>query len=76
MKIPLTRDYIIDWLEETAWALVIGAVAVAAPVILATDIEKVEDWETWGVALGLAVSRVAVAIGGNAVRKFLGIATS
>ena len=76
MKIPLTRDYIIDWLEETAWALVIGAVAVAAPVILATDIEKVEDWETWGVALGLAVSRIAVAIGVNAVRKLLGIATS
>ena len=44
MKIPLTRDYIIDWLEETAWALVIGAVAVADPCILAPDIEKSEEW--------------------------------
>ena len=73
MWFPLTQKYIVDWLQETAWALVIGAATVALPIILATDIEMVEDWKLWAAGLGVAVARVAIAVGVNQVRRLLGL---
>lgn len=69
-----TKDYIFNWAEETVWAVVIGIVAVAGPMILALDADTVgaygvEEWKTWGIVVLLASGRIAGAIIVNALRK-------
>ena len=76
MKIPLTQDYLFNWLQETAWAIVIGVATVILPIVLATDIEMVEDWELWAAGIGIASARIVIAVGVNSIRKLLGIVTS
>ena len=72
MKI-FNKDYIFNWAEETAWAVILGAVAVVGPMLVTLDADTIgvygaEEWETWGLALVVAVGRVVGAIIINSLR--------
>ena len=67
------KDYVFNWAEETVWAVIIGAIAITRPMVLALDADTVgaygvDEWRTWGIAVVMATGRVAGAIVVNSLR--------
>lgn len=69
----LTFEYAFKTGTEIAWAGLVGAVAVAAPIILGADLATVlADPKTWLLALASAAARAAGVAALNAARAALG----
>ncbi len=52
--------YELKLLPEIVWAGVVAGVTVAAQVLTTTDFSRVEDWQTWGIALAAAIGRAVL----------------
>lgn len=62
--------YVIKWLEETAWFIVVALAALLFETL--SNLSKVGDWKAWTLALGIAGLRVVGAIGLNQLKKLTG----
>jgi hypothetical protein len=62
--------YVIKWLEETAWFVVVALAALLFETL--ANLSKVDDWKAWALALGVGALRVIGAIGLNQLKKLTG----
>ena len=64
-----SRTYIINWAEESLWAILFAAGGFLATWFTTTDVSAVTDWKAVLIAAGLGLGRVALAVAANQVRK-------
>jgi len=68
----LDEKYVIRWVKETGYAIVLAVLGLALSILSETDVNAVQDWQTWLVTFGMACGRVAWATLTNALRSLLG----
>lgn len=68
--LDLNDTYVIKWVKETGYAVILAVVAVALQSLEGTDLTQFdtsEAWWGWAVTLGAACGRVAWATVSNAL---------
>ena len=56
MKIP---EYVFKRVEELAWAGLVAAAIFGLTILVDFDPDKIQDWQTWAIALASGCLRAA-----------------